>query len=172
MMRLLVLVALLSGCGSSPTAPELPRSPLVPGTYLITVGASDTAQTCVGPLDAWSFFGPTVAGKVTLLANGLGRSPSAADGTVEMQLDNAPVGAAAVTGTVSGRLAHAAGVFGNRSAAFAATTGGGSARVNLDRVDGIPPVYVGTITGTISFTAADGSVVTCPQAVILLSPDR
>ena len=89
-----------------------------------------------------------------------------------MQLDNAPVGAAAVTGTVSGRLVHAAGVFGNRSAAFAATTGGGCARVNLDRVDEIPPIYLGTIAGTVSFTAVDGSVVTCTQAVILLGSDR
>jgi hypothetical protein len=88
-------------------------------------------------------------------------------------LDNAPVGAAAVAGTVSGRLSHTAGVPGNRSAAFAATTGGGPARLNLDRVGTeSPPIYFGTITGTISFTAVDGSVVTCPQALILLGPDR
>jgi hypothetical protein len=172
MTLLPALMALLAGtgCGSSPATPELPPSPLVPGTYLLTVGASDASRTCVGGLDAWTFSVPSVAGKVTMLSNGLGRSPSTADGTLEMQLLSAPVGAAAITGTVSGRMAHFAGVFGDRSVAFAAMSGSGPARFNLDRIDE-GSHRLGTITGTISFTANDGSVVTCQQALILLSPD-
>ena len=178
LLMVVLVVALLSGCGSSPVSPELPRSPLVPGKYLLHVFASDAAQTCAGPLDAWRVSPlpdplPSVGGVVTILSNGLGRSPTPADGTLEMQLDTAPVGAAAVTGTIKGRLAHFLSFVGPRSAEFAATTGGDPARFNLDRVGTeSPAIYLGTITGTVSFTAVDNSVVTCPQAQILLGPDR
>lgn len=172
------LVVLLSGCGSSAVAPDLPRSPLAPGKYLLFVGTADASRTCLGSLDAWRVPPlpdpqPSVAGFVTILSNGIGRSPSPGDGTVEIHLDNAPVGAPVVTGTVSGQLAHFAGSAGKRSVAFAATTGGGPAQFSLDRVGTeSPPIYSGTITGNILFTAVDGSVVTCPEALILLGLDR
>ena len=170
-------VALLSGCGSSIVAPELPRSPVIAGNYLLLVSATDAPRTCVGSLDAWRVpplpdSQPSVSGMVRILSNGTGRSPSPADGTVEIQFDNAP-GAAAVTGTLSGRLAHFAGQFGSRSAAFTATAGVGPARFHLERVGTeSPPIYFGTVAGTIVFTASDGSVVTCPEAAILLGSDR
>lgn len=178
MTLLACLVILLSGCGSSPVAPDLPRSPLAPGKYLLMVTTADASRTCVGSLDAWTVPPlpdpqPSVAGFVTILSNGIGRSPSPGDGTVEIHLDNAPVGAAVVTGTVSGRLAHSAGSAGKRSVAFAATIGSGPAQFSLDRVGTeSPPIYFGTTTGNISFTAVDGSVVTCLQALILFGSDR
>jgi hypothetical protein len=163
---------LASACGGSPVEPDSPQPvPSASGTYHFAVTV-DSSHNCAGALDRWTPFGPAIGGTV-ILSDGVARAASPADGTFEMHFDEGTVGDGTTTGTVSGRLAHFLDFFtsSRRSVTFAAASDDGPSRFTLEPVPGTVG-FLGTVTGTIVFTAADASVVSCPRAFVTLIQSR